>query len=121
MRDHTKLKAFELADQMALEIYRLTKRFPKEELFGLTSQLRRAAVSAASNIVEGCARGSEADYIRFLDTAYASACEAQYQVSLAHRLHYLTDSDYRSVQETCDHASKVLGALIKALRQTPHR
>ena len=55
MRDHRRLKAFDLADQVALETYRLTKSFPKEEIYGLVAQMRRAAVSIASNIVEGCA------------------------------------------------------------------
>jgi four helix bundle protein len=62
MRDHTKLRAFELADEVAVLVYRVTAEFPREELYGLTSQMRRAAVSVPSNIVEGCARDSQTDY-----------------------------------------------------------
>jgi len=70
MRDHTKLLAFELADEVALLIYRITGSFPKEEVYGLTSQMRRAAVSVPSNIVEGCARDSQTEYLRFLTIAF---------------------------------------------------
>src|SRR5438445_13384594 len=89
MRDHRKLRAFELADRLVLSIYAATKSFPKDEQFGLTSQLRRAAVSIASNIVEGCARRSEADYLRFLDLAFGSVREVEYQLTIAQRLGYI--------------------------------
>ena len=116
MRDHTKLKAFELADGLALAVYQQTRRFPKDELFGLTAQLRRAAVSVPSNIVEGCARHSEADYLHFLDIAYASSREVEYQLSLAARLGYLEPEPHRELAALCIETSKVLAGLIRALR-----
>ncbi len=116
MRDHKKLRAFEVADALALEIYRVSAKFPKEELYGLTSQIRRAAVSIASNIVEGCARRTEADYLHFLSIAYGSARELEYQLSLAHRLGYLATSHYEPLRDSCEETCKVLSGLIKALR-----
>jgi four helix bundle protein len=92
MRDHIKLRAFELADPLAISVYHATSAFPREEGFGLTAQLRRGAVSVASNIVEGCARSSEAEYLHFLDIAYGSAREVEYPIGLAHRLGFLPDS-----------------------------
>ena len=114
MRDHTKLRAFQLADQLALLVYRKTKECPREELFGLVSQMRRAAVSVASNIVEGGARNSLADYIRFLDMAYGSVRELEYQISLAHRLGYL--SDVSDLSPLVEETAKVLNGLIRSLR-----
>ena len=72
MRDHSKLRAFELADEVTFLVYRVTQNFTKEEIYGLTSQMRRAAVSVPSNIVEGCARESETEYLRFLEIAFGS-------------------------------------------------
>lgn len=91
MRDHTKLRAFAMADEVAVLSYQVTAGFPKEEMFGLTSQIRRAAVSVPSNIVEGCARDSEADYLRFLHMAFGSLRELRYQVDLARRLGFLAE------------------------------
>jgi four helix bundle protein len=116
MRDHTKLRAFELADQLVLAVYQYTKSFPREEMFGLTSQLRRAAVSVASNIVEGCARNSQSDYLRFLDIAFGSAREVNYEISIAYRLGFLSDADYKTLASQADEVCKVLNGLIRSLR-----
>jgi four helix bundle protein len=116
VRDHKKLRAFDLADKLAIEVYRATRSFPREEQFGLMAQLRRSAVSVASNIVEGCARSSEADYLRFLDIAYGSARELDYQLSLAHRLGYFSEAQYTPVRGLSEESSKVLGGLIRSLR-----
>jgi four helix bundle protein len=89
MRDHTRLKVFELADKLALAVYRESQNFPTEERYGLQSQVRRAAVSVAANIVEGSARSTQADYSRFLEIAYGSARELQYEISLCKRLGFL--------------------------------
>ena len=117
MRDHTKLKAFELADEVALLIYLLTAEFPKTELYGLTSQMRRAAVSVPSNIVEGCARDSQADYLRFLTIAFGSLRELHYQLSLSIRLGFLEEQDTSLIDAKIIEAEKVLNALIRALRK----
>jgi four helix bundle protein len=117
MRDHNKLRAFQLADELAIAIYKHTTTFPEAERFGLTSQLRRAAVSIPSNIVEGCAKSSKTDYLRFLDIAYGSSCEVQYQLSLAHRLRFSDDASYRQVSDLAVETSKVLGGLIRSLRR----
>jgi four helix bundle protein len=114
MRDHTKLKAFHLADELALQIYLETGLFPMEERYGLARQIRRSAVSTASNIVEGCARRTEADFLHFLDMAHGSARELEYQLSLASRLSFLSIES--ALPERAVEVSKVLNALIRSLR-----
>ena len=124
MRDHTKLRAFELADELAVLVYRVTAGFPREELYGLTSQMRRAAISVPSNIVEGCARDSQADYLRFLHMAFGSLRELHYQLSLAKRLGYLSDQDSSAklmadsslIEPKIVETEKVLNALIRSLK-----
>jgi four helix bundle protein len=116
MRDHTKLRAFELADEVVLLIYQVTADFPKEELYGLTAQMRRAAVSVPSNIVEGCARDSQADYLRFLYIAFGSLRELHYQLGLSKRLGFLNEQNSPVVEEKIVEAEKVLNGLIGALK-----
>ena len=118
MRDHTKLKAFELADDLAILTYQKTLKFPKSEIYGLTSQMRRAAVSVPSNIVEGCARESQAEYLRFLEIAFGSLRELDYQYGLAKRLGYTKDSEPANFEAKMKEAQKVLGGLIRSMRKT---
>lgn len=117
LRDHTKLRAFELADEVAVLVYRVTSSFPKEELYGLTSQLRRAGVSVPSNIVEGCARDSQADYLRFLYIAFGSLRELHYQLDLSRRLGFLNDQDSSLIEPVVIETEKVLNGLIQSLRE----
>ncbi len=116
MRDHKKLRAFELADEVAVLVYKATKVLPKDELYGLTSQMRRAAVSVPSNIVEGCVRGSQPEYLRFLEIAFGSLRELHYQIDLAKRLGYLTGQVYDECEEKISETGKVLWALIRSTR-----
>jgi four helix bundle protein len=116
MRDHTKLRAFELADEVVLLVYKVTADFPKEEQYGLTAQMRRAAVSVPSNIVEGCARDSQADYLRFLYIAFGSLRELHYQLGLSKRLGFLTDKKSPDVEKKIVETEKVLNGLIGSLK-----
>lgn len=118
MRDHNKLRAFELADELAVSIYQVTKGFPKEEVYGLTSQMRRAAVSIPSNIVEGCAREGQSEYIRFLEIAFASLRELHYQHGLAKRLGFIKGNNGLGCESKMLETQKVIGALIRSMRKT---
>ena len=89
MRDFRELKVWEKAHLLTLKIYKVTKGYPKEELYGLTSQLRRACVSIPTNIAEGCVRSSDADFARFLYIALGSTSELEYLIVLSNDLKFI--------------------------------
>ena len=114
-RDHRKLDTFQLADQLAILVYRRTVQFPRSERYGLLSQIRRAAVSVPANIVEGCARSGEGDYLRFLDIAFASCRELLYLVDLSHRLDLLESPARDEILKLGDLTAGKLAGLRKSL------
>jgi four helix bundle protein len=117
MRDYTKIEAWRRADDLAVAVYRRTQSFPKEELYGLTAQLRRAAYSVPANIAEGAARGTKRDYLHFLHIARGSLAETQYFLHLAHRLGYLSDGDYEDLLDQTKAAFACLHGLIQAVQR----
>ena len=97
MRDFHKLGIWQRSHQLTLDVYKVSKSFPKDELFGLTSQIRRAASSIPTNIAEGCGRASNKDYAHFLQIAIGSASEIEYELLLAHDLEYINDEAFNKL------------------------
>ena len=116
MRDFRKLLVWEKAYQLTLNIYQKTNAFPGHEMYGLTSQLRRAAVSVISNIAEGCARNTDADYARFLDMALGSASEVECQILLAKDLGYIGVEDWKILSDQVTEVKRMLAKFVKTLR-----
>ncbi len=116
MRDFREIKAWEKAHRLTLEVYKATRTLPKEELYGLTSQIRRSSVSIPANIAEGCGRGGDAEFARFLQVSMGSASELEYHLLLAHDLDFLKDSIYERLLEQVTEVKRMLTAFIKKLR-----
>ena len=117
MRDYTKIEAWRLADDLTVAVYEQTRSFPKEEIYGLTSQLRRASYSVPANIVEGSSRDSKKDYLHFLYIARGSLAETQYFVHLARRLTYLSSEQAGALHSQTKVAFGCLHGLIKAVEK----
>jgi four helix bundle protein len=118
MAGYRDLLVWQAAMQIAEDTYRLTDLLPKHEIYGLTNQLRRAAVSIASNIAEGHGRNSPKEFNHFLGIALGSLAELETQLQLAARLTYLEDNQLTNLLKTTDEAAKMLKGLQKSLRKT---
>jgi four helix bundle protein len=115
LKNYKELKVWQKAYQLCLALYKMTKDFPTKEKYGLSSQMRRAAISIPSNIAEGYGRKTIPDYVRCLYIAYGSTCELETQTLLSGDLKYLNEDDQNSLLERIKEVERMLMALIKAL------
>ncbi len=115
MRDFKQLKVWEKSHQLTLLIYQITKSYPKDELFGLTSQTKRACSSIPANIAEGCGKRTEADFARYLQISFGSACELEYHLFLAHDLKIISPNNYQKLENLLVEVKKMLASLIGKL------
>jgi four helix bundle protein len=118
-RDHRKLNVFTLADELILQVYARTATYPVDERFGLCAQVRRAAVSVPTNIVEGCARRTTRDYLHFINVATGSAAEGLYLLDLSSRLGFLPPEVYREFEPKYNRLISGLKKLMSSLERQP--
>jgi len=116
IRTHKDLDVWNKAMDVTFDLYMLTRDFPKEELYGLTSQIRRSCVSIPANIVEGCGREGNAELGRFLQISFGSANELEYHLMLAHDLNLITDVEYQNLDIQLKEVKRMLSTLIKRTR-----
>lgn len=110
---YKELIVWQKADELALEVYKLTKSFPKDEMYGLTSQLRRAALSIPTNIVEGYARKGDKELARFINIAIGSMSETEYLLDFSKRLGYLTEKDHEIIEALRSEVGRLLWNFYK--------
>lgn len=113
MRPHQKLEAWKKAIELVTEIYRASERFPKEEKFGLTSQIRRAAVSIPANIAEGAGRRSQKEFLHFLSNSQGSASELETELIIANNLGYLDDEMFSKLLGQLERIGRLITGLVR--------
>src|SRR5262245_37755427 len=115
MRNYRDLEVWEKAHKLTLQLYRRSRDFPKEEFYGLTSQLRRSAMSVGANLAEGCGRQTTAELARFVRISMGSASELDYHLLLAADFGYLQSADYRELSQELTRIRKMLASLLSTL------
>jgi four helix bundle protein len=118
MKDFRTLIVWKKAHELTLSVYKLTKNFPADERFGITSQMRRSSSSIATNIAEGCGRGSNLDLSRFLQIAFGSSSELDYQLILASDLGFLGPEQNSELKAKVDEVQRMLASLIRKVKAT---
>lgn len=116
MKDFRELKVWQKAHHLTLLTYKVTATFPREEAYGLTSQIRRACASIPANIAEGCGRSGDAEFGRFLQIAMGSACELEYHFLLAHDLSYVSSAHYERLSSDLTEVKRMLASLLQKLK-----
>ena len=116
MQDFRNLKVWQKGHSLTIEMYKVTENFPGSELYGLTSQIRRACASVPANIAEGYGRSGDPEFGRFLKIAMGSACELEYHLLLARDLQFLSNSDYQKLNKGTTEIKQMLATLIKKLK-----
>ena len=118
MKTHKDLKVWQSAIEMVTKVYTITKNFPKEEMYGLISQIRRAAVSVPSNIAEGCGRNSAKELIQFLYYSMGSLSELETQFTIAQNLDYITINEKQTIDQLFQEQFKMLSAFIQSIKKS---
>jgi len=116
MQDFRRISVWEKSHAFTLKIYKLSQSFPKEETYGLTSQLRRASTSIPTNIAEGCVKNTNPEYSRFLYISLGSASEVEYLLMLCNDLHMIDENNYKTLSEEIQEIKKMLTCLIKKVK-----
>ncbi|MGA9526859.1 MAG: four helix bundle protein [Terriglobales bacterium] len=116
MKDFKELKVWSKAHELTLAIYGLTRAFPRDEVYGLTSQVRRSSASIGANIAEGCGRRSDGELARFLQIARGSASETEYHLLLAKDLGFLAERDYLSAEKKIVEVQRMLTSLVQRVQ-----
>lgn len=121
MQDFRKLPVWKRSHELTPMLYQVAAAFPRDEVYGLTSQIKRSAASVPTNIAEGCGREGGAEFSRFLQIAFGSASELEYQLLLAHDLGFLADESYEDMAREVTEIKRMLTALIQRVRSSSFR